>query len=126
MNRLCLAILATLLLAACMPVVDDRGLTTDSPDFTVTAEPGTWKGRPVVAGYVRNKRPMEAAHIQLRVDSLDATGAVVASELGHLDRDIPPDDRVYFEVPVSAAAPAYRVTVAYVFWRAGGGSGGSM
>jgi hypothetical protein len=117
MKRLFVAMLAAAALTACAPVVQAGGLTTETSDFTVQARPGTWRSRPVVEGYVYNKRAMRATRVLLRVDALDAAGAVVASEIRHLDREIGVSDRVYFDVTPPAAAPAYRVSVEYVFWR---------
>jgi hypothetical protein len=88
----------------------------------VEAYPDTWRGRPVVVGYVSNKRPMWAMRVQLRVEALDTAGTVVASDVRPLDRAINPLDRVYFVVSPPAEAPAYRVTVEYVFWEVGHGS----
>jgi uncharacterized protein involved in response to NO len=120
MNRRHLLILVALLLAACAPVVQSGGLTTETSDFTVEAYPATWRGQPMVAGRVYNKRPMRATRVRLRVEALDAAGTVVASDVRQLDRDVDFGDRVYFEVPPPAQAPAYRVSVDYVFWRSGG------
>jgi hypothetical protein len=92
----------------------------------VEAHPDSRRGRPVVAGYVHNKRPLQATHVQLRVEALNAAGAVVASGVRFLDRDINPNDRVYFEVAPPAEGAAYRVTVPYVSWQPGGGGGGAM
>jgi hypothetical protein len=66
---------------------------------------------------VYNKRPMWATRVLLRVDALDAAGTVIASEVRHVDRQIPVNDRVYFDVPPPVPAPTYRVSVEYVLWR---------
>jgi hypothetical protein len=95
----------------------------------VEAHPDVWKGQSVVTGCVYNKRSLQAARVQLRVEVLDAAGAAVATDVRFLDRDINPGDRVFFEVTPPAEGAAYRVTVYYVFWGAGtggGGGGGSM
>ena len=114
------AVLLAMLLAGCAPVIEPSrhgGLVTESADFTVEARPGTRTGRPAVEGYVYNKRSWRATRVLLRVESLDAAGAVLASGVRPLDREIPFGERVYFEVPAPVAAPAYRVSVEYVFWR---------
>ena len=123
-----LLIVALLLLGACATAQQGSPpnaatTTTDTFDFTVTSQPGTWRNQPQVEGYVHNKRDLPATHIILRVDTLDGSGKVVMSELRHLDRDIPANDRVFYQVPVPGPSPAYRVQVDYVFW--GGGGGGS-
>jgi len=123
MTRVGLAIVG-LVLAGCAPVTINPGLVTDSPDFMVEASPATGKRGPSVEGYVYNKRPLLATRVRLRIEALDAAGAVVATAVRPLDRDIPIGDRVYFDMPVPAAAPAYRVTVDYVFWRSGAGGSG--
>jgi len=122
MNRRHVAILIVLLLLApAGSTAQSSGNTTDTADFTITFGPGMRKGRPTVEGYVYNKRPYPATRLRLRVDSLDGSGAVVSSEVRQMDRDINANDRAYFQVPLPALAPAYRVTVDYVFWRPGGG-----
>jgi len=115
-------VLAMLLVTAAVSLAQPAVNTTETEDFRVTAEAGTWRGRPAVEGYVYNKRIMRASRVRLRVDNLDAAGAVTSSEVRPLDREINPDDRAFFQLPVVAAAPAYRVTVDYVFWRYGGPS----
>ena len=117
---------ALLVLAACAPVLPPGGITTETGDFAVESHADTRGGRPVAAGSVYNKRPLQATQVQLRVESLDAAGAVVASAVRFLDRDINPNDRVYFEAAPAAPGAAYRVTVHYVAWRSGGPSGGTM
>jgi hypothetical protein len=121
MNRGHLLILVVLLLAACATVVQSgAGLTTETTDFVVEAHPATWNGQPMVAGHIYNKRSMRATRLRLRVEALDTAGGVVASEVRPIDRDVEVGDRAFFELPPPAPAPAYRVTVDYVFWRAGG------
>ena len=113
------AILLAMLLAGCasMSQPPPGGVTTDSADFRVEAYPATRSGRAMVEGYVYNKRSWRALRVRLRVESLDAAGAVLATGVRPLDREVPNGDRAYFEVPAPVAAPAYRVTVDYVFWR---------
>jgi len=114
--------------AACASVMPaGPAVTTDASEFRVEAYRDARGGRPVAVGYVYNKRGLQATHVQLRVESLDAAGVVTASAVRFLDRDINPNDRVYFEVTPGAEGAAYRVTVAYVSWQpGGGGAGGGM
>ena len=120
-------IVSMLFFAACATAPRDdtphAGNTTDTADFTVSSQPGTWRKHPQVEGYIHNKRDLPATRIMLRVDALDGSGKMLTSELRHLDRDIPPNDRVFYQVPAPGPAPAYRVQVDYVFW--GGGDGGN-
>ena len=122
-------IVAVLLLAACATARQESApnpaATTETFDFTVSAQPGTWRKQPRVEGYIHNKRDLPATRVILRVDALDATGKVLTSELRHLDRDIPANDRVFYQVPVPGPAPTYRVQVDYVFWGGGDVAGGS-
>ena len=120
MNRLHLIVVTMLLLVACAPVALTHALVTETNDFIVEAQPLEGKQRPTVEGYIHNKRPMLATRLRLRVESLDTAGAVVATVVQPYDQVIQYGDRAYFEVPAASAAPAYRVTVDYVFWRVGG------
>jgi hypothetical protein len=115
-------LLLLLLVTAAVSLGQPSVNTTETEDFTVTAQPGTWCGRPALEGYVYNKRTMRASRVRLRVDTLDAAGAVTSSEVRPLDRDINSSERAFFQFPQPTAAPAYRVTVDYVFWRHGGPS----
>ena len=119
MNRLHLIVML-LLVGACAPVGLTRALVTETSDFLVEAQPVEGKQRPTVEGYIHNKRPMLATRLRLRVESLDASGAVVATVVQPVDQSIQYGDRLYFQVPAASAAPAYRVSVDYVFWRVGG------
>jgi hypothetical protein len=82
-------IVAVLLLAACATIrpgdapPDAAGNTTDTADFTVTAQLGAWRNQPQVEGYVRNKRDLPATRILLRVEALDGTGKVLTSAIHH-------------------------------------------
>jgi hypothetical protein len=68
-------------------------------------------GKPLVSGYVTNQWGIPARNVRLRVEALDAAGNVTANDIGYVFGYATPGSRVYFEVPVSAKAPAYRVTV---------------
>src|SRR5262249_28136234 len=105
-------ILAVLLLVACATArqgdasLDPAANTTDTADFTVTAQPGTWRNQPQVEGYVRNKRDFSANRIMLRVEAVDGTGRMLTSAIRHLDQKIPANDRVFYQVPSPGPAPA--------------------
>jgi hypothetical protein len=66
-------------------------------------------GRPTLVGYVRNEGTFDATDIRLRVETVDAASALTPAHPripGLLGRG----SRLYFEVPVVAAA-GYRVSV---------------
>ena len=98
--------IATVVLVGCAPVAltSPAALVTEASDFRGEAEPAASKREPSVEGSIYNKRGLLAKNVRLRVDSLDAAGALVATTVRPLDRDIGISDRVYFEVPVAAAA----------------------
>ncbi len=69
------------------------------------------RGKPMVSGYVRNQWGMGARNVRLRVEALDAAGAVVATYIGYVNGDAAPGAHIYFEVPVREKAPNYHVNV---------------
>ena len=104
-----------------------QGFGSAAPDrfFRVETEGGQGRGgRPVVRGYVYNDYGIAAGRVLLQVETVDASGQVVARTLVHVDGAVPGFGRLYFEGPVSAAGARYRVTVYYFEWvhRGGGGS----
>jgi hypothetical protein len=64
-----------------------------------------------VEGYVHNGLPWRITNVRLRVDSVDASGAVTATAWGWVQGDVKADGRGYFYVHVSSAGNAYRATV---------------
>ena len=79
-------------------------------NFTVTWEPGTYRGKPVVEGYVNNVSPYSTRSIRLLVDSLDTAGNVTNQRVEWLAGDLLGGGRLFFQVP-AAPAPSYRVRV---------------
>ena len=79
--------------------------------FKVEWQPDERRGKPMVSGYVTNQWGLGARNVRLRVEALDAAGGVTASYIGYVNGYVTPGSRVYFEVPVPAKAPDYRVTV---------------
>src|SRR5262245_9340353 len=65
-------------------------------------------------GYVYNLTSRTAARMRLRVDDVDASGNVVATQRTWVP-DVPPNNRTFFEVRVGDA-PAYRITVESYNW----------
>ena len=82
----------------------------------------TRRGKPVVRGYVINDHGRPAADVRLLVESLDASGAVVARAIGFVPGVVQFNDRAYSEVPLRTPGASYRVTVTSLDWRAGGGA----
>jgi hypothetical protein len=87
--------------------------------FAVDWAPGERRGRPVVSGHVVNTYGIAAQYVRVLVESLDAAGQVTATTVGYVSGDVLPGGRVYFEVPVARAAPAYRVVVLSWDWKGG-------
>ena len=91
--------------------------------FKLEGQGGDRNGKPVVYGKIMNDWGMPAANIRLLVDSLDAKGAITNQRVAWLGTMLTPGTRAYFEVPVPARAPAYRVSVfAYDWVQVGGGN----
>jgi hypothetical protein len=67
-----------------------------------------------VNGYVYNAGNRRAAHMILLVEGLDGSGKTVTKTTTWV-RDVPPNNRAYFEVAVPTAA-AYRVSVQSFDW----------
>jgi hypothetical protein len=67
-----------------------------------------------VNGYVYNSSNRRAGHMQLLVEGLDPAGAVVSRTPTSV-RDVPPNNRAFFEVSVGEA-PAYRVSIVSFDW----------
>jgi hypothetical protein len=67
-----------------------------------------------VNGYVYNSSNRRAGHMQLLVEGLDPAGAVV-SKTSTSVRDVPPNNRAFFETSVGEA-PAYRVSIISFDW----------
>jgi len=67
-----------------------------------------------VNGYVYNSSNRRAAHMQLLVEGLGAAGTVVTKTTTWV-RDVPPNNRAFFEVAVPNA-PSYRVSVLSFDW----------
>jgi hypothetical protein len=83
-------------------------------------------GRPVIQGYVYNDYLRAAAEVQLQVEALDASGAVLSRNVGFVRGVVPFRDRAYFEVPVKTSGTSYRVSITAFDWKDCGGGGGGM
>jgi hypothetical protein len=87
--------------------------------FAIDWQAGERRGRPVVSGHVVNTYGVAAYYVRLLVESLDAAGQVTGTTVGYVSGDVLPGARIYFEVPVARAAPAYRVVVLSWDWKGG-------
>jgi len=78
------------------------------------------RGRPWITGYVYNNEIHWAGNVLLRIEAVDAAGAVTDSTTGYVSGFVPPWGRSYFDL---AAPPgsSYRVTVESFEWRPWGG-----
>ena len=110
--------------ASAQITITEKGVSA-APDrfFRVEAQGGVSKGgRPQVSGYVYNNYGSAAGRVQLRVESLDANGQVIATGTIYVDEIIPQFNRSYFEGWAPAPGASYRVTVRYYEWVRTGGS----
>jgi hypothetical protein len=80
-------------------------------DFRVDWEQATKRRGTVLRGYIHNTAGSSATNIRLLVESLDARGQVVATNVGYVQGTIAPFDRLYYEVPIATPASSYRVRV---------------
>ncbi len=78
--------------------------------FKIEWQPDQRRGKPIVSGYVTNQGWL-ATNVRLLVEALDTADKVTATYIGYLRADASPGTRIYFEVPVQAKAPSYRVAV---------------
>jgi hypothetical protein len=70
-------------------------------------------GRPLIVGHVITKGGEVSYYIpRLLVETLDAQDKVTAECMGFIPCTVGPYDKVYFEEPIRAPGPAYRVSIA--------------
>jgi hypothetical protein len=96
---------------AAVPSAPSYGVYGAESYFKLEWQGDERRGRPIVSGYVTNQFGLGMRNVRLRVEALDAAGGVTASYIGYVNGYVNPGARVYFEVPVPAKAPNYRVTV---------------
>jgi hypothetical protein len=78
--------------------------------------------KPVVDGYIYNLYSgLSAAHMQLAIERLDASGNVIGTSTTWVLGEVPPNNRAYFTTRVEPAA-SYRVRILSFDWvgRTGG------
>jgi hypothetical protein len=78
--------------------------------FSVDWQPGQYRGKPSVEGYVSNNSPYHTNNIRIIVDSLDAGGQVINQQIAWVPGDLLGGSRLFFQVPTQPA-PSYRVRV---------------
>lgn len=83
-------------------------------------------GRPVIQGYVYNDYLRAASDVRLLVETLDASGTMIASDLGFVRGVVAFGGRNYFEIPLRTPGASYRVRVTGFDWKDSGGGSGSM
>jgi hypothetical protein len=79
--------------------------------FRIDWQPADVGGRTIIRGTVYNISPYRTKRIQLLIDGLDASGAIVNQRVEFLGTEITPGDHVYFESPTPGPAASYRVSV---------------
>jgi hypothetical protein len=99
---------------------DGRRLESLAPGwdrfFDMSWQAGERWGRPVVSGRILNRYGDYATRVQLLVDGLDDTGAVVGQQVAWLFGEVPPHSSVWFEVPAPGRFPHYRVSIFAFDW----------
>jgi hypothetical protein len=111
-----LVIGALLGVLAAAPAVSAQPLTPTFPGweryFSVSWEPFDRRGQPYLSGYIVSSYGVTATRVQLLVDSLDASGQIVAQRVEWLGgSNLPGFSTSYFEVPIRQQASRYRVSV---------------
>ncbi len=87
-----------------------QGVVTDQFFHVEWAASAGRRGRSRIDGYVYNDWGEFANSVQLRITELDAAGNVVSSVVQPVI-DVPPGDRVYFNVRMPRRGQSYRVAV---------------
>ena len=120
MNRaLTIAAILALLVPSVVAHAQSYRIYGSEAFFALDWQAGERRGRPVVTGHVTNTYGIATQYVRVLVESLDAAGQVTATTVGYVNGDVLPGGRVYFEVPVERAAPAYRVVVLSWDWKGG-------
>jgi hypothetical protein len=93
--------------------------------FRIEWQVGRDRKGPAIDGYIYNQAQRDAERVRVRIERLDAAGAVVGSSDVWVLGGAPQHGRAYFKASVPAAA-SYRVSISMFDWSCGGGSSGSM
>jgi hypothetical protein len=78
--------------------------------FSVDWQPGQYRGKPSIEGYLNNISPYSMSNIRIMVESLDTGGQVTNQQIAWVPGDLLGGGRLFFQVP-TAPAPNYRVRV---------------
>jgi len=90
--------------------------------FRIDYDVGTKGGRSLIRGYVYNLNPgTPAERMQLSIETLDASGTVIAKSSTWVLGNVPPGNRAYFSASATPGA-SYRVQVLSFDWGSRGGS----
>ena len=126
LKRALLATMVVLALASFLPMPPATAMSaTSSVDARIRLdwEVGTRHGRPFIQGYVYNDSIRAASNVQVLVETLDASGAVIARDVGFVRGAVAVNNRTYFEVPIKTPGDSYRVSVTGFAWMHDGGGG---
>jgi hypothetical protein len=114
-------IMVLVVLAACVPTHAQE--VSRDPGFRLEwALDPPRRNLVTVAGYVYNERRDMVRYVQVRIQVLDAAGAVTAQRFHSVVGDIASNGRAFFTGVVPAGGATYRVSVAS--FQATGGDGG--
>ena len=86
-------------------------IASDQSPFAFELEETAGHRGMAVQGYVYNTLPWRITNVRLQVDSVDASGTLIASASGWVLGDVAAGGRGYFYIPVSAHAATYRASV---------------
>jgi hypothetical protein len=78
--------------------------------FSIDWQPGQYRGRPGIEGYLNNVSPYSVTNIRLIVEGMDAGGQVINQQIAWVPGDVLGGSRLFFQVPTTPA-PNYRVRV---------------
>jgi hypothetical protein len=79
--------------------------------FRIEWQTAQARGRTVIQGTLYNTSTRRTGRVQLLIDGLDASGAVVNQHVEWLGTELMPGDHVAFQSPTSGPAASYRVSV---------------
>jgi hypothetical protein len=111
-----IAVLLLAVLPACSPTAQPTAplstlMVTWPNYFRIESETAQARGRTIVRGTVYNTSNHWMKDIQLLIDGLDASGAVVNQRVAWLGTDLTGGAHVYFESLTPGPAASYRVSI---------------